>query len=148
MPGGLEKLHRLSPFLACCLSPSQLISLSLALCIFHSSLPPLLRLPLCIITIFSQCGVLFFLPRPSISISPCHSCSVASPPSCVTCPYFCLPPLSCHRFSFFFFECFAPTVLPTLPMWLMLEQRDGVWSTWVLFVGHFSAKRSVLRRVP
>lgn len=31
MPGGLEKLHRLSPFLACCLSPSQLISLSRSL---------------------------------------------------------------------------------------------------------------------
>lgn len=122
MPGGLEKLHRLSPFLACCLSPSQLISLSLALCIFHSSLPHLLRLPLCIITIFSQCGVLFFLPRPSISISPCHSCSVASPPSRVTCPYFCVPPLYCHRFSSFFLSALLPPSCQHSPC-------DSCWSS-------------------
>lgn len=149
MPGGLEKLHRLSPFLACCLSPSLLIFLFL--CIFHPLLPYLLRRPLCIITSFpTSVSFSFSLPHLYQSLH-VIAAAIASPPSRVTCPYFCRPPLSYHYFSslsLFFFWSVALTILSTLPVWLMLDQHDGVWSTRVLFAGHFSAKRSVLRRVP
>lgn len=53
MPGGLEKLHRLSPFLAWCLSSSLLISLSLSLCHFPSFAPlPSSACSRCLPTIF------------------------------------------------------------------------------------------------
>lgn len=76
MPGGLEKLHGLSPLLACCLSSSLLVSLFLTLSSFH---PLLLYLLLFAFSVYQppfplQCP---FLSSLSTSISQCHSCAVA-----------------------------------------------------------------------
>lgn len=138
MPGGLEKLHGLSPFLAWCLSSPLLISLTLA---SHPSLPYLLHLP------FSVCPPSFkpHCPFPSslpLSISQCHRCSVALStmiPCDIPLPLF-LSPLSSFFFAkplllFFFSECVTLTIPRALPMWLSLYQRDWAWSPWVLLAG-------------
>lgn len=75
MPGGLEKLHGLSPFRAWCLSSSLLISPSLRLSVFfHPLLSYLLRLAL---SVHPPSLMSFSLSFASLSIAGCHSCSVA-----------------------------------------------------------------------
>lgn len=136
MPGGLEKLHGLSPFLAWCLSLPLHISLTLSP---HPSLPYLLHLPL------SVCPQSFspHCPFPSslLSVSRCHGCSVAlstTIPCDIPLPLFLSPififftkPL----LLFFFSECVTLTIPRALPMWLSLYQHDWAWSPWVLLAG-------------
>lgn len=76
MPGGLEKLHGLSPFLAWCLSSSLLISLSLCLFFIRCSPTFFALLPL-FTHHLSHSSVLFSLLCLSLSISGCHRYSVA-----------------------------------------------------------------------
>ena len=154
MPGGLEKLHGLSPFLAWCLSSSPLISLSHSAFSFFHLLPSLpCSLFLCLRTIFPHSTVRFLSSSP-LSVSRCHCCPVAffTPLPCDIPLFLFLPPLS----SFLavplplpsFRECVALAIPLALPTRLTLDQHDWTWAPWVLLAGQFSAKRSVLRRDP
>lgn len=143
MPGGLEKLHGLSPFLAWCLSSSPLISLSLSV-FFHPPFPYLLRLALTVYPPASHCYVHSSLFCLSLSISQCHSCSVAFfTPLPTDIPLFLfLPPLS----SFLamplpllsFCECITLTIPLALPTRFWISMTGPPW---VLLAGQFSAKK-------
>lgn len=153
MPGGLEKLHGLSPFLAWCLSSSLLISLSLTL----SFCIPCSFTFFALLSLFthhlSHSSVLFSLLCPYQSLDVIAALLPSSPSSSVTYPYFYFSHPYLHFLAMpllhlSFCKCVAQTIPLVVPVRLPLDQHDWAWPQWVLFAGQFSAKRSVLRRAP
>lgn len=148
MPGGLEKLHGLSPFLAWCLSSSLLISLSHSV-FFHPLLP---YLPLSLFT-HHLSSVLPSLLCLYQSLDVIAALLPSSPRSPATYPYFYFfHPLSSFlampllRLSVS--ERVALTIQLALPMWLTLDQHDWARPPWVLPAGQFSEKKKCLKKGP
>lgn len=150
MPGGLEKWHGLSPFLAWCLLSSLLISPSLSFFI-HCS-PTFFALLSLFTHHLCRSNVLFSLFFACLYLSPDVIATLLPSPTSYpqTYPYFYFSDPYLHfvavlRLLFSFCECVALTTPLALPVGLTLDQHDWAWPPWVLLASQSSAIRSVLR---
>ena len=159
MPGGLEKLHGLSPFLAWCLSSSPLISLSLSLSL--SLCPFFILLSLTLLSLFTH--HLFPLRCPFLclyqSFHVIAALSPSSPRSPVTYPCFYFsPPLS----SFFSRATASPLFFFFFFLWVFRSHHaagtpqaahvGSAWLSpgppWVLLAGQFLSRKKCLKKAP